>query len=409
MLRRYIFLFVCCTLIGSAAHARDAVVGMSERVFKVINKAQTEMEAEQYSQALATLAGVNTNRVTPYEHAQLKRLEGLVLYQSDQLDEAIVAFDEALALPRLPQSLTANLLATVGRMALTIERHAYAQEKLNALLLIEDQDTAENRVLLASAYIGQEKWPDALEQLQQAIAERAVAGETPRESWLSMLASVHFAMESFPEMRHAMEELVTYYPREQYLMNLAALHGQLGEQQKQLAYVEALLDDQRLSQALHLKMLANLFLAEGLPYKAAQLLARSVEQGAIENTIENLELLSQAWYSAGELENAWPPLEEAARLADDGTLYLRLAGLHLDAYRWAAADAAAAQAIDKGGLEREGRAWLIRGMANVRLDELEEAAKHFQRAVTDPASKDYADQWLAYVNNEQRAQSAGAR
>jgi hypothetical protein len=48
-------------------------------------------------------------------------------------------------------------------------------------------------------------------------------------------------------MRDVVEKLVLLYPREQYVMNLAALHGQLGDSEKQLALVESLLDDERLS------------------------------------------------------------------------------------------------------------------------------------------------------------------
>jgi hypothetical protein len=39
-------------------------------------------------------------------------------------------------------------------------------------------------------------------------------------------------------MREVMERWCSLYPREQYVMNLAALHGQLGDSEKQLALME---------------------------------------------------------------------------------------------------------------------------------------------------------------------------
>ncbi|MFT7288451.1 MAG: hypothetical protein ACI87W_002572 [Halieaceae bacterium] len=90
-------------------------------------------------------------------------------------------------------------------------------------------------------------------------------------------------------------------------MNLAALHGQLGESERQLALVESLLDDGRLTQPAHLKMIANLYLGEELPYKAATLMEAELASGRIESTVSNLELLSQAWYMSAETERSIKP------------------------------------------------------------------------------------------------------
>jgi hypothetical protein len=89
-------------------------------------------------------------------------------------------------------------------------------------------------------------------------------------------------------------------------------------------------------------------------------------------------------------------------MSDSGELYMRLAGLHMDAYEWDAADQAAGRALDRGGLSREGAAWLTRGMAKVRLNQLTESVDFFNRAARFEESRDYANQWLAYVVNEQK-------
>jgi tetratricopeptide (TPR) repeat protein len=183
-----------------------------------------------------------------------------------------------------------------------------------------------------------------------------------------MLASIFYSLEDLEAMRTVVRELVEIYPREQYLMNLAALHGQLGDRQKQLALVEAMLDDDRIEQGRQLKMLASLFLAEELPHKAARVLDTGLTDGRIEADSQTLELLSQAWYLAQEFDRAIPPLERAAAMAETGELYMRLAGLHMDAYQWPEAESAAERALAAGGLKQEGRAWLIRGMAAARAE-----------------------------------------
>jgi hypothetical protein len=40
---------------------------------------------------------------------------------------------------------------------------------------------------------------------------------------------VYYEIDDYAAMRDVIEKLVLLYPREQYVMNLAALHGQLGD------------------------------------------------------------------------------------------------------------------------------------------------------------------------------------
>jgi tetratricopeptide (TPR) repeat protein len=127
----------------------------------------------------------------------------------------------------------------------------------------------------------------------------------------------------------------------------------------------------------------------------------------LEKNVTNLELLSQAWLLASEYERAIEPLEEAAELSESGELYLRLARLHMDAYRFAEAETAAGKALEKGGLRREGHAWLLRGMAAVELKRFSEARKRFSEAANYDETAKYAGQWLSYVDSEaQRAEAS---
>ena len=146
---------------------------------------------------------------------------------------------------------------------------------------MRDHDNGNNRVLLASALFGQADYDNALTHLSKAIGEARSNGGSPPENWLSMLASVHYEREDFVAMRRVMEYLVSLYPRDHHLMNLAALHGQLGDTERQLSLVEALMDDGRLQREQHLRMLASLFMALDLPYKAAKLLEQELADGRL--------------------------------------------------------------------------------------------------------------------------------
>ena len=402
---RALLLLVLLALVP-VAHAREAVQGMSERVFKVMSEAQNRIDTEDYAGARATLEPLLEKRISSYEKAHVLNIMGYTWYQQDDIPGARATYEQALAEPRLPDSMITNLVTTLGQVCLIQEDYVASEGYLRRLLDMPDQDTATNQVLLASALMGQDKFEPALTPLNKAVDSRKQAGEQPRENWLSMLASVHYELRDYQAMREVVRELVALYPREQYLMNLAALHGQLGDTGRQLALVESLAEDQRVVSESSNKMLANLFLAEKLPYKAAVLLQAELDAGRLEPSIANLEMLSNAWYSAAEPNKALPPLVQAAGLAEDGSLYLRVARLHMDAYDWSAADEAARLALRKGGLRQKGHAWLVRGMAKVRLKQLTEAEDLFQRAASFEETERYAAQWLKFVASEAEREAA---
>ncbi|MEM9758146.1 MAG: tetratricopeptide repeat protein [Pseudomonadota bacterium] len=395
-------LWICLSLgVAAPAGAADRVQGISERVFKVLGTAQELIDAKDYESAKTTLEEALERKTTTYERAQLLNVLGYLWYEADDLERARQRYREALALEDLPESMLVSLHLTLGQVLLMDEQYAEAERYLTRLLDFEGQNTPANRVLLAAAYLGDERYGDALEPLSSAVGEVETAGDIPRENWLSMLSSVYYELDDMENMREVIEKLTLLYPREQYLMNLAALHGQLGEEEKQLALAESLLDDGRVSRPSQLTMLVNLFLGAGLPHKAAVLLERELEKGTLERNVTHLELLSQAWYMSAELDRAVEPLGAAAELSESGDLYLRLARLHMDAGRWEDAEVAAGAALARGGLREEGQAWLLRGMADVRLKRFGGARAHFQKAAEFDETEKYAGQWLTYIEAEE--------
>lgn len=394
-------------LVVSGAQARAPTYGMGQRAFDALEEAQEFMDAGDADAALAVLDAILERRLSAYETAQMLRMKGMIHYQSDRLPEARRDFAEALAQERLPEALRGDLIGILGRLALMADDNEVAEKLFLELLAIDGQDLPDNRILLANAYLRQEEYEAALAPIESAIAEQRGLGKEPLEQWLLMLASVHYAREDLETMRAVIRELTLLYPREQHLMSLAALHGQLGERELQLALVEALIDDDRLEGESNLRMAAGLFMAEDLPFKAARLLEQAIDSGRMEADGRALEQLSQAWYQANEVDRAIATLEDAAALDEKGELFLRLAGLQMDAYRWSDAEHSAARALELGGLADEGRAWLILGMARVRLEQFVGAEDSFRNARRFEGSRTYADQWLAFVENEREIRALG--
>ena len=399
-------ILLLCLLLGvaQAGIAKEKVMGMSKKTYDAINVVQLLLDEEQWAQCIEQLDTLLQRKLNNYERAHVLNMKGFALYQMEDMENALANYETALQLEDLPDSQVRALLTTVSQLALVVEDYPAAERFALRLIASPGKNPPEatSHVILAQAYIGQEKYAKAEAPLRKAISMLREKGRVPRENWMSMLSAVYFNLDDYVSMRDVLYQMVELYPRERYLINLAALHGQLGETDKQLALIESLLDDQRLQQGHHLLNLANLFLAHKLPYKAAALLETEMDAERIESSQQNLELQSQAWYLAGEEERAIPPLAAAAAIAEDGELYLRVARLYMDVYDWKNAEIAARAAAEKGGLRDPGDAWLLQGMALARANELDRARKAFERALKYEDNKKWAKQWLKFVANEER-------
>jgi tetratricopeptide (TPR) repeat protein len=378
--------------------------GMTKATYDRIAAVQQLFEEDQWATAIEKLQAITEGRVSNYERAHAFNMLGFAWYQLDNLERSMQAYRSALAQENIPVSQTRWLLTTISQVALMAEDYAAAERYAIELveLKYELPPEAASWVVLAQARIGQENYAGALSPMLKAIETDRDAGNQPREEWLLLLSSIYYMTDSFEAMREVLYELVALYPKEKYLINLAALHGELGDSRKQLALVEALLDDQRLQRSEHRLSLVNLFLANGLPYKAAALLQREIEAGRIEADKRNLELLSQAWYMAGERERSIPPLAQAAAISKEGDLHMRVARLYMDDYNWDSAEIAAQKAVEMSSGEQLGDALLLLGMAMANANKLEPAKRILKRAADHENVASWALQWLSFVETEQR-------
>ena len=392
--------FLLHTMPLDAQIRKQAVMSMSERVFNTIEAAQVEIDQGKLSAARGLIEEMLSGRLSDYEQAHGLTLLGYAWYQEDNLGNARASYEQAVKLEKIPSSMRANLLITLGQICLFTDSHADAETYLRRLLALPEHDSAANQVLLAAAVLGQARYSEAKVLLEDALARERASGNRPKEDWLIMLSSVYYELRDYSAMRDTLAELTIHYPREQYVMNLAALTGELGQRDRQLALVESLSDDARLQNPGHVKLLANLFLEQALPYKAAVLLETALEDGRLEPNGRMLELLSQAWFLAADTQRAIEPLRRAAELSDDGKLYLRVAHLHMDTRDWRSADRAAELALKTGSLRQEGEALLIRGMALANLEQFEDASALITRATKFPDSREQASQWLSFVESE---------
>ena len=376
-------------------------VAMSQQVYEQLAAIQELIEGKDYASAQRAIDELKVRKgLSDYERAQIYNINGYSYYLQERYKDAIRAYDEVLATPGLPEALLLSTLKTKAQLHFTEEDYESALKVVRQLLAAIPEPSPDVLMIEGQALFQLARYDEALVPIKTAIDMYRAQGQVPRENWLLLLRVIYFEQKEYELMIDVVKELIAYYPKDTYILTLAGIYSELGDTKKQLALTEVLYEKGMLNTSSHVTNLANLYLLHGLPYKAAGLLEKEMNANIVESNERNLRLVSQAWYQAREDEKAIPPLERAARLSNDGELYIRLAQAHLNLENWSEAAAAVEKGLQAGGLKRNDTANIMLGMALFNQKRLEQARRAFERAATDSRSQRAATQWIAYVDSE---------
>ncbi|MDH3588950.1 MAG: tetratricopeptide repeat protein [Gammaproteobacteria bacterium] len=393
-------------LFSTAVSAQDEqrtkqTVAMSQAVYEDLQESQALAEAGDYGQVHQKLARLREKRgLSNYEVAQIWNLDAYTYYQEERYSNAISAYENLLGQGELPEALIQSTLKTMAQLYFTEEKYDDALRTVQRLMNLLDDPSADVYMLLGQAYFQKGDYNRALGPIQTAIDKYRAQGRTPKENWLLLLRVIHYEKKDYARMVTVLKELIRYYPKDRYVLTLAAAYSELGETKKQLVLTEALYESGFLDTSNHLVNMANLYLMHELPYKAAVLLEKEMGANRIDSNQRNLRLLSQAWYQAREDNKAIPPLQRAAEMSGDGELYVRLAQAHINLEQWAPAAKAVQQGLRLGGVKRPDTANVMLGMALFNQKKLRSARDAFAAASSDSRSVRVARQWIAHVDSE---------
>ncbi len=376
-------------------------VAMSQAVYESLTEIQELIEAKDYASAQRKIDDLRGQKgLSPYELAQIWNITGYSYYLQERYDEAIRAYNQVMAQPELPEALLLSTLKTKAQLQFTQEDYEGALKTVRDLMAAISEPSPDVLMLEGQALFQLGRYDEALKPIKTAIDMYRDQGQAPKENWLLLLRVIYFEQKDYESMIGVVKELIVYYPKDTYILTLAGIYSELGDTKKQLALTEVLYEKGYLNTASHITNLANLYLLHGLPYKAAVLLENEMAENIVESNERNLRLLSQAWYQAREDEKAIPPLQAAAKLSNDGELYIRLAQAYINLEQWSDAAEAVQQGLKLGGLKRNDTANIMLGMALFNQKRLEQARRAFTSAAADSRSQRAANQWIAYVDSE---------
>lgn len=380
------------------------VPGLGERTFNILTSIHEDIGEQRFAEALERLRGLQERgRGSEYENALILQNMAFVYAMLERSADAVRAIEQALAIDALSHRETQNLFLMHAQLNAIEDRWDPALRVMHRYFYWEDKPTTDAIQLMALGYANKEDYRNTI-----VWAERLIeSARTPREDYYVLLLWAHNELKQYDAAIGVLRQMIPLWPDKlMYWEQMAGLLMQLEREAESLAvysvaYQRGLLKDE--SKILNL---VRYYLFREAPFKAARILQTGLSVGNVESTRENWQLLSDAYNLAQETQDSIRALRRAAELAGDGELYIREAQLHASVGDWEGVESAVANAIDKGGLKRPGRAWEMRAMAAYERKNLQESLRMFRQAAQFDETRHRANQWTQYINNEIRVERA---
>ncbi|HAD30513.1 MAG TPA: hypothetical protein DCE77_02940 [Methylophaga sp.] len=389
---------VACLALPLTSMAEDEYL-LSEATYKSLNAAQEKMEQQQYRQAEADLKKlVGETDAGSYERAVVLQTLGYLYSETEEYKLAAEQFEDALALNALPEDVTHNLRYNLAQLLISDGAYQKGIDLLTQWLNKEPQANSSAYVLLATAYYQINQFTNAVEAIRTAIQR----DNSPKENWYRLQLSAHMEMQQYNQAINVLEILIERFPvNKTYWDQLAALYAQQEKRLTSLA-VQMLAKRLNLGDKDTVLRLANMYRYLNIPYKSAQLLQKSMDDGVIERNFKNLESLADSWLAARENENATQVLAQMQSMDSSGETDLKLARVFISMEQWDEAAGPLQQSLEKLPEAKRGQAWMLSGMVNYHLGNMQQSEQHLNRALAYTEVRNQASQWLRHLQNTRK-------
>lgn len=379
---------------------------VSKDLAKTLKAAQDAVQAKppKYQDALAKLKEAEGNpKKTPYDEHVINELSAYAYAHTNQVAEAAKA-NEALIndgfseQSEIPQRVKAVAVAyyqeknydkaiDYGNRAI---KGGYADDDINTIV--------------GQSYYLKGDWKNTLKFYQPIVDADIKAGHTPKDQTLQLVMSACVKLEDQDCTTHALERLVTFYPKTEYWKDLLYTLQQdrtLTQSDKNTLQLFRLMSEvDVLSRPDDYTEMAQIALDQGSPGEAQHILEKGFQKGVFadqRSKDKNQRLLDTAKKAAAADQAQLPKIEADADKAPTGDKDVGVGLAYLGYGQYDKAVDLLNKGLAKGGVKSEAEARLLLGIAQLKAGHKDDAVKSFKAVKGDPALERMANLWSLHA------------
>ncbi len=388
---------VCLFCLGLTVQAST----LSERQYRLLEKAQELVAEESYQEALAETQDAVDDWDSGLGLVLILQLRGQVYQLLDQTGDTLKSYERALSLEVLEGTRRSALAAAIAQLYLIDSQPEKAREVLVPALEAPAGEglnhAAQAYVIVAISYQTQERWRDSLPWLVQA---ESYATSIP-ENWLAMRAAAEFQISDFAAAEVTMKRLVERAPdKKNYWVQLAAAQQFQEKQAQQLATLEIAHQRGLIAGSSEELLMIQLQGAQDMPARAARNLEQriselsSVEGSSEEDLDDERRLLSAYQRQARDLAAAAETMVSNDSSSVNEAIQLAMMDGDCDLVR---------ELSRSHTRKLEGLTMISVAQCSLNGSDTASAREWFQRASEKSDSAVIASQWLTYLSDLQKA------
>ena len=374
---------------------------MRLNVHKRFEKANAAKDLGNWDETWEIMTSIDEMRnKNSYEVAMMHYYYGAFYYEAEEVDKAISSYEMILEQENLPIQFEDSIRFSISQLYFSVGNYDKSLSILKEWFKYQTSPNAGKYLFLGQVYYQLEQYENALQPILKTIEMTEASGGEVRENWYQLLRTMYYELKDMPKVRDTLEFLVVTWPKPSYWLQLGSIYSELQEEALQLAVMEVAYKQGYLTKDNHYINMAQLYLYNDVPWKAAEVMRVGFDKKILEGTKDNFDLYSQALVASKEFGKAVTPLQKAADLSEDGQLYIRLAQVYIDLDDFDNVIIASEKGIEKGDLKRADQAQLVLGMAYYNNDLLTDAQGAFRNARKDKRSRKTSDSWLGFLSKE---------
>lgn len=254
---------------------------IGQRCASRLDKANDFIEEEDWAAALEILDKVEDSSKTcksGYEKATVWRFKGLVYISMEDVEAATIQFENAVNAEGTPEDLKLDMRYALAQLYMMQDRFAEAAVHLKTWIEQSSIVSSPAYALLARNYYQLDRKDEALENINIAIDGFESKGKIPRENWWVLQLGIYHERGDSKKVTDVLEKIVKYYPKWTYWRQLSQAYAVQERPSDSLVAGDLLYMNDELNKESELKRLAIKYLANEAPYKAAQIIAKGLNE-----------------------------------------------------------------------------------------------------------------------------------
>lgn len=372
---------------------------VGEKVGKAIAKAYELYGQNQVGEALALLEPVEAPNT--YDKAYLDKFIGQ-LYIEKNPEKSMTYMIRAVKPDVLGFTDQGTLLRNIGDLSLMAKKYDQAISYYNQWMDFTGETDANVYLRIANAYYETKRYDKVIAPSDKAIA----VSKTPRKEPYQMKVGSYLELKQTKKAIEVLETMLPLFPNEKQSWVMLGQFYSMDEQyEKALAIIDMAYKQGLLKTENEIKLLANLYNNNNVPYKAATLLDKHLAAGLLKADRIMLMSIASSYSSSREFEKAAKFYGQLAAKENDGDAYRRQGNALLMANRNAEAVTALQKALEVGTKEK-GKVHVDLISAYFYQGKMREAYQHVQLARQNGQEK-MANSWGPYVR--ERAEKKGIK